>query len=155
MDKRIKLYLASPWFNEEQDEREKRVKNRLRELGFEVFSPREEVTLTSNASEFDQQEAFEKDVNGIIDSDAVFAITNGKDMGTIWECGFACGFSYLSSDTQKIPVIYFAENLNGPFNLMLARSGILTYTNLNDVTYKEIEEALKSGYGRSYKGEIE
>ena len=46
----------------------------------------------------------------------IFAITDGKDMGTIWEAGF----SYAS----KKPIIYFAEHLNGrPFNLMLAKTG--------------------------------
>ena len=32
--KELKVYFASPWFNPEQAEREERVKNRLRELGF-------------------------------------------------------------------------------------------------------------------------
>ena len=70
---KIKLYLASPWFTSEQDERETRVKGRLRELGFEVFSPRDETVLKADASKEDQQKVFEGDINGINDCDAVFA----------------------------------------------------------------------------------
>lgn len=151
---RLKLYLASPWFNPEQDEREQRVKSRLRELGFEVFSPREASELPNDASEEDQQKVFDIDVDNIISNDAVFAITNGKDMGTIWETGFAFGYS-RASDKVNVPIIYFAEGLNGPFNLMLARSGVLVYTDLDKVTYEEIEKAVLSGEHKSYKGEIE
>ncbi len=36
-----KVYFASPWFTKSQAEREERVKNKLRELGLNVFSPKE------------------------------------------------------------------------------------------------------------------
>ena len=39
--KNMKVYFASPWFNPDQAEREERVKGRLRELGFNVWSPKE------------------------------------------------------------------------------------------------------------------
>ena len=147
MREKIKLYGAGPWFSSEQDERELRVKAKLRELGFEVFSPREASSLPKDASVEDQEEVFRVDIEGILDADAVFAITNGKDMGTIFECGYAYA--------KGIPVFYFAEGLTGQFNLMLARSGKKAYTNLDDVTYEEIAELINSDSRVDYKGEIE
>lgn len=143
----MKLYLAGPWFNEDQNEREQRVKAALRSKGFEVFSPREASELKPNASKEDQQKVFEIDINGIKDADAVFAITNGKDMGTLFECGYAYA--------NKVPIIYFAENLTGQFNLMLARSAHLVYTNLEDVDYYEIALHITNDIKKDFEGEIE
>ena len=42
----MKVYFASPWFNPEQAEREDRVKAKLRELGFNVWSPKENSSLS-------------------------------------------------------------------------------------------------------------
>ena len=38
-----KIYFASPWFTPEQEEREERLKAKLRSLGFDVHSPKEEA----------------------------------------------------------------------------------------------------------------
>ena len=48
-----KIYLASPWFNDEQAERENRIKEKLREIGFDVYSPRENGVLKLNATKED------------------------------------------------------------------------------------------------------
>lgn len=143
-----KLYLAGPWFSEEQSEREMRVKFHLRSLGFEVFSPREESLITSPSVDRESRlKTFENNINSILDCDAVFAITNGKDMGTILEAGFAYG--------KGVPVIYFAEGLTGDFNLMLACSGKDVYTNLDDVTYDRVYGVAKLGEVHEYEGNVE
>lgn len=143
----MKLYLAGPWFNDEQNEREQRIKSLLREKGFEVFSPREASALKANASKADQQKVFDIDIKGILDADAVFAITNGKDMGTLFECGYAYA--------NNIPIIYFAEGLTGQFNLMLARSAHLVYTNTDDIDQYEISFYIENNIKKDYEGEIE
>lgn len=147
MNTKITLYLASPWFSPEQAEREERIKNHLRLLGFDVFSPKDNVALPATASKEDQESVFRQNLAGINDVDAVFAITNTKDMGTLFECGYAYGIGK--------PIVYFAEGLNGQFNLMLARSGMLVYTKMEDISYEEVKKALLTGEVVEYEGEIE
>lgn len=143
----MKLYLASPWFSEDQNEREIRVKSLLRRLGIEVFSPREASELEKDASEEDQRKVFEIDINSILNCDGIFAITNGKDMGTIFESGFAWA--------NHKPIIYFAEGLRGPFNLMLAQSANLVYTSIDQFDYNQMYNAVMNNEITPYKGYIE
>lgn len=148
MEKQYTLYFASPFFNPVQVEREERMKAHLRRLGFKVFSPKENTFLPKDAGIKDQEKTFRDNLRGIDKCDAVFAITDGKDMGTIWEAGYAFGVGK--------PIIYYAETLgNGQFNLMLARSGNLVYQNQNDVTAEAIIAAIESAAKVDYEGEIE
>lgn len=122
--KQLKLYdfyLASPFFNEEQIERVNFVNSKLRELGFKVWSPSHDGKIVGKFEEFKtRKRIFDLNCINIRRSKYVFAITDGKDIGTIWECGYAYA--------KKVPIVYFAETLNGPFNLMLAQSGIKVIT---------------------------
>ena len=77
----------------------------------------------------------------------MFAVTNGKDMGTLFECGYAFA--------NKIPLIYFAEGLDGQFNLMLARSAVAVFTDIKDVTFSRVYHILSTGFKEEYSGEIE
>lgn len=124
----MKIYLASPFFNEEQVEREERIKKKLRDLGFEVYSPKEACFCPPNASQELRQKTFNDNIKNILSSNAVFAITNGKDMGTIFEAGVAY--------QANIPIIYLCEGLTGQFNLMLAQSArlVLTDDNFSEAT---------------------
>lgn len=141
------FYFASPFFNPEQVEREERMINHLRKLGFKVFSPKENCHLDSKASLQSREDVFNENCNAIKSSRAVFAVTDGKDMGTIWEAGFAFGINK--------PIIYFAETLGGnQFNLMLAQSGVDVFTNQREVTFGSLIDALQ-GHGRQYRGDIE
>ena len=75
-------------------------------------------------------------------------MTDGKDMGTIWEAGYAFGINK--------PIIYFAETLgNGQFNLMLARSGNVVYQDMADISADEIISAIENAATVEYTGEIE
>lgn len=115
--KKYDFYLASPFFNEEQIKRENKVKNLLREFGFRVYAPMEHGIVGNIASQDSVTETFKSNVEAIDNSEFVIAITDGKDMGTIWEAGYAHG--------KKIPIVYYAETLgNNPFNIMLSESGI-------------------------------
>lgn len=114
----MKVYLASPFFNEEQIERIEYIENLLQKFGFEVFSPRKELVIKPDDTLLTRAVGFSNNCRGITNSDFVLAVTDGKDMGTIWESGYAYG--------KGIPVLYFAETLgDNPFNLMLAESGLL------------------------------
>ena len=141
------LYFASPFFTPEQIEREERMISHLRQLGFTVFSPKENCNLGSKSSQEDRQKTFLENCQAIKKSRGVFAVTDGKDMGTIWEAGYAYGINK--------PVIYFAETLgDNQFNLMLAQSGKDVFVSQNEVSYGSIIDAL-IGFGRVFKGDIE
>jgi len=111
-----KIYLASPWFNEEQAERQERIYQLLLELGYEVFNPKIESLIDLNSSQDHMSQTLIGNLRGIENADLVVALVNKPyDSGTVWEAGYAHG---------RTPVIYYVENLNGkPFNLMLAKTG--------------------------------
>ena len=141
------FYFASPFFNPEQVEREERMIKHLRHLGFKVFSPKESCHLDAKASQESREDVFTSNCEAIKASKAVFAVTDGKDMGTIWEAGYAYGI--------RKPIIYFAETLgNNQFNLMLAQSGRDVFMSQEEVTAGALSDALM-GFGRKYRGDIE
>ena len=137
--KKYDFYLASPFFNDEQIKREESIKKTLRGYGFRVYAPREHGIVGSLASQEAVTSTFNSNVEAINNSRMVLAITDGKDMGTIWEAGYAYG--------NNIPIVYYAETLgNNPFNIMLSESGVgifKDYTsfckacNSNDFYHKE------------------
>lgn len=142
------FYFASPFFRPDQIEREERLKAHLRGLGYSVFSPKESCHLQPDATQDSQEKVFNDNVTAIRKSAAVFAVTDGKDMGTIWEAGYAFGIGK--------PIIYYAETLGeNLFNLMLARSGRAVCKSQEDVTKTLIEDVLIKGKGTSFDGRIE
>lgn len=110
------FYLASPFFNEEQKERERAVCSILREKGYRVFAPFEHGVLKPDATFNEREWTFRENVDAIDRSDAILAITDGKDIGTIWEAGYGFG--------RGKKVYYFCETLpeGAPFNIMLGIS---------------------------------
>ena len=137
--KKYDFYLASPFFNDEQIKREESIKKTLRGYGFRVYAPREHGIVGSLASQEAVTSTFNSNVEAINNSRMVLDITDSKDMGPIWEAGYAYG--------NNIPIVYYAETLgNNPFNIMLSESGVgifKDYTsfckacNSNDFYHKE------------------
>lgn len=151
-----KIYFASPWFTPEQDEREERLKAKLRSLGFDVWSPKESAICGTFSDKETRSKIFNGNINNIADADIVFAITDGKDMGTIWEAGYAYGFNAACelAGAPKIVIVYYCETLgDGKFNLMLAESGDIVITKFEDVD--KLPALLESGEGYDYVGKIE
>ena len=141
------LYFASPFFNPEQVMREEEIKHLLRKLSFRIYSPKEKCFLKPDANFVDQKKVFMDNCSAIKRSMAVFVITDGKDMGTIWEAGYAYGINK--------PILYFAETLGDKgFNLMLAQSGRRTFIDRNDLTRINIINAIL-GDVDSFRGPIE
>lgn len=168
----MKIYFASPWFTAAQLERETRLIKKLRDLGFEVFSPREASNITGSfADESVQKNTFENNITNIDSCDILFGVTDGKlgictepdkegkpmnaaDAGTLFEIGYA----YCCSRKTGSPyLVYYAETLgNAPFNLMLAQSGDIVITNYEDLdNLPEYIEQLKVGEKVKYVGRIE
>ena len=169
----MKVYFAGPWFCKSQEEREERVKSKLRELGFEVHSPKEDSNITGSFMDPSfRKKVFESNIHNIDDCDVIFGMTDGKkclniepdqlgksiqaiDSGTMIECGYA----YALRCKQKTSplIVYYAETLgNAPFNLMLQESADIVITDFEDLnnisTY--IENA-KNGIRKVHNGVTE
>ena len=89
----MKIYLASPFFNDNEIANIHRAVEILKAKGHEVFVPmehdvenRESLTNAEWA-----EEIFKIDKGGIDDCDAVVLLYGGmySDSGTAWECGYA------------------------------------------------------------------
>jgi len=128
-----KIYLASGWFNPTQDaeltQLEKIFDDRAEH--FELASPRRIFICPPNAPKEVQDETFEGNLHHIETADFLLVNTRDKDIGTIWEAGYAFA--------HKRPIVYFCAGLpeGAKFNLMLARSGIKVCT-----SFEELEDYL-------------
>lgn len=147
-----KVYFASGWFNKAQAEEEERVKSKLREIGFEVFSPKEFFVLKPDATQEDRAMVFNKNIEMIKSCDIFFGITDFRDeMGTIWECGCVYGMNNILQNNHKI--VYYAETLpkGAQFNIMLAAAANVVITDFDDLvnlpTYLE--------NGKEYTGNVQ
>ena len=85
------FYLASPFFNDEQRERMALVLDTLRDRGYVVYAPFEHGIVAAEEDSDTIYKTFMSNVEAIQSSHRVLAITDGKDMGTIWEAGYAYG----------------------------------------------------------------
>lgn len=151
--KNYKIYLASPWFNNIQAEREERVKNKLRKLGFNVWSPKENSDLSPIESQELREKIFSDNLREMDNCDIIFVITDEKDMGTIWEAGYAYGTRKILKKQEPI-IVYYCETLgDGMFNLMLAQSGDIVITNFKNLDI--LPRLIKTGEKLAYDGIIE
>ena len=124
-----KIYLASGWFNpvqaEELTQLEKIFDDRADH--FDLASPRRIFVCPPNAPKEVQDETFEGNIHHIKTADFLLVNTRDKDIGTIWEAGYAYA--------HKRPIVYFCAGLpeGAKFNLMLARSGIKVCTSFEEL----------------------
>lgn len=91
----MKIYLASPFFNEKELENVKIAEKILTERGFSLFSPRlNEIRTDENIQQsWWSKETFMNDKKFIDWADVVVMLYYGgySDSGTAWECGYAYG----------------------------------------------------------------
>lgn len=89
----MRVYLASPWFNEKEMEAYKQIINKMRSQGIEVYVPLEhEVENAWDLSNADWgHKVFMADIDAIDSADEVWVVNHGmySDTGTAWECGYA------------------------------------------------------------------
>lgn len=114
----MKVYLASPFFNDREREVKAQVKTHLEELGIEVIDPQggvDPMSWEQHNSEWGSK-VFQKDITHIHEANVVVAIDWGLygDCGTAWEVGFAYGLD------KPIVIISPDEKLNTPHSLMMA-----------------------------------
>ena len=132
MSTQKKIYLASGWFNPTQAEE----LTRLEEIcdtrdWIDLASPRRIFVCPPNAPQETQTATFEGNLHHIETADFLIVNTRDKDIGTIWEAGYAFA--------KEVPIVYFCQGLpaGAKFNLMLARSGVKVST-----SYEQLEDYL-------------
>ncbi len=129
----MKIYLASGWFNPVQAEELTCLEKifDVRSEFFDLSSPRRIFVCPPGAPKSVQDETFYGNLRHIQQSDFLLVNTRDKDIGTIWEAGYAHAYGK--------PIVYFCAGLpeGAKFNLMLARSGIKVCT-----SFEELEDYL-------------
>lgn len=116
-----KVYIAAPWFTPKQAERLEGIKKLLTNYKVPFYSPKDECLFT-NVSEMNPFQVLQTNCDAIVESEFLLAITDGKDVGTMWECGYAYAMG--------VPILYvwLTKEYGQKFNLMLAASGAVAHT---------------------------
>ena len=124
-----KIYLASGWFNPTQDAELTQLEKIFDDRAdhFELASPRRIFVCPPGSPRSVQDETFSGNLHHIETADFLLVNTRDKDIGTIWEAGYAYA--------HKRPIVYFCAGLpeGAKFNLMLARSGIKVCTSFEEL----------------------
>lgn len=123
------VYLAGPFFDLSQLWMVEEARRNLRESGLKVFSPYHDIGLGRAA------DVVEQDLEGIRQSDLVFAIADGLDAGTIYEIGYARAIG-------KAVVIY-SERESEEALKMAEGSGCVICRNYTTALYSALWEAAK------------
>lgn len=130
---KVKVYLASGWFNPVQAEELSHLEEIFDERSdfIELASPRRIFICPPDAPKSVQDETFDGNLHHIKTADFLLVNTRDKDIGTIWEAGYAYA--------HNKPIVYFCAGLpeGAKFNLMLARSGIKVCT-----SFEQLEDYL-------------
>ncbi len=143
----MKVYIASGWFNKEQTRDLEDIKMVVKAHKLDMFSPKDECICPPDADIITQTNVFHQNLDAIYNCDFIIVNTRDKDMGSIFEAGYA--------KAKKKPIIYFCRELRGPFNLMLSRSGIAVATDISEL-YNHISEFIEDqDYITYYDGRIE
>jgi nucleoside 2-deoxyribosyltransferase len=127
-----KIYLAAGWFNPVQAEELSQLEKICDDRSWiDLASPRRIFVCPPGAAKSVQDETFSGNLHHIKTADFLIVNTRDKDIGTIWEAGYA--------HANDVPIVYFCQGLpeGAKFNLMLARSGIKVCT-----SYDQLEDYL-------------
>lgn len=130
-----KIYLAGPFFTPAERWLVDRCRDFLHQAGADVFSPVHEIGMGG-------PEVARLDLAGLRDANAVFAILDGWDPGTLFETGWA--------NHAGIPVVGVGANLDHVGVTMLAGTGAELHTDMTTALYRAIWVGLgvePRGYG--------
>lgn len=124
----MKVYLASPFFNERENEIYEQVIAELRSEGHDVFVPKEHTI--PNAWDLPNavwgENVFAVDILGIQKCDVVVVLNFGmySDSGTAWECGYAYALG------KKVVNVLCEDDY--PYSLMML-NGCNTYVKIDSI----------------------
>lgn len=108
------IYLASPFFNEEQVTVVKRLEEIIENADCDLISPRQSGLVIANMTADEKMRyskvVFSTNVHDIERADAIIAVIDDRDTGTIWEMGYG---------HAKGKPVYSFTNHNYGVNVML------------------------------------
>lgn len=119
----MKAYIAGPWFNAVQLNNVELIKSILHVLDVSYFSPKDESMFKQGD---DPKQILDLNCKAINDCDFIIVITDGKDVGTMFEAGYAYCIN------KQILYVWFDRQEGQKFNLMLGASGAVAF-NLDDI----------------------
>ncbi|MHA6767013.1 PfkB family carbohydrate kinase [Sphingobium ummariense] len=121
---RGRIYLAAPFFNLAERWLVEEIREQFLGMGVSVFSPFHDVGPGS------AEHVAPLDLKGLDECDAVLAVLNGGDAGTIFEVGYAVA--------QGKPVVALAQNMRPEDMKMPIGSNCLITTDLVSAIYHTI-----------------
>jgi len=124
-----KIYLAGPFFDIGQRWVIEEALVCLKMLGAEVFSPLHEVGFGDPAA------VAKEDLKGLEECDAVLAIINGGDPGTLFEIGYA--------RDRGIPVVALAEDVHERDLTMIVGSGCEIAPDITSAIYRAVWASIR------------
>jgi len=128
-NKGLKIYIAAPFFNEEQLDVVRKIELMLEDKGIEFFSPRSEGTLIKMSKEARAEkmgEMFRSNVDHMDWCTHCIAVIDDYDTGTVWEMG------YLYATNKRI--VTYSNNYHG-INVMLNESIFCHCVVMSDLPY--------------------
>ncbi|MBV9484831.1 MAG: nucleoside 2-deoxyribosyltransferase [Frankiaceae bacterium] len=130
------VYLASPFFDLAETWRVELARRGLLDIGARVFSPLHDVDQVAG-----DVEIASADLTGLNSCDAVVALLDGADPGTLFEVGYAV--------RAGLPVVAFSAQPADNRWLMLRGSGVEVLDDLSTALYRGCWQALaKSAVGQ-------
>lgn len=151
----LKVYLAGPFFNEEQTAEADKIKDALLLLqqrgpvaGLHMYDPRHRLVCEEDANDYTAEYIFQRNLEAIRKSDLVIANLMDKDQGTSVEIGYAYAIG------KPIVLCWFTTD-DRPINLMLKPLAVGLAKNESELV--EIIESLYHDpyYIKPVKGKIE
>lgn len=109
------IYIAAPFFNTEQSNMVEYIKMMLNTHRLKYFSPKDEC-MFENIKDTPPKAILQMNCESIDLCNGMIAVTNGKDVGTMFEAGYAyaCGV--------PLHYLWLGGNKEEKFNLMLGGS---------------------------------
>lgn len=110
------IYIASPFFNDKQQDFVKNIEDYLAAHKVDYYSPRSEgilLDLTEEERQKQKKHIYDINVERICECDHLVAVIDDRDIGTIWEMGYATA---LGTPVTSI------SNEDYGLNVMLAES---------------------------------
>ena len=114
----MKIYLAGPFFKPEQLATIERLEGMLSLLPLEVYSPRKDGVLMIMSREEKKKNAkkiFDLNCCRIEEADVVLAVIDDRDVGTMWELGYA---TYRKREYLLPKIVTYTEKNYG-VNVMI------------------------------------
>ena len=116
----MKIYLAGPFFNDQERQIIEKVRDILRSGGHEVFVPMEHFIPDGETlpNAVWGKKVFDMDVEAINNCDIVYAVYHGhySDSGTAWEIGYAYA--------KSIPVVLLHTDQKNISSVMPVNSAV-------------------------------